>query len=91
MFAEAVPDLVSFVPYAYPAEKKYVGWVDCCDLAALLLDRGLAMKPVGVLAVLKSLYLDPAHSSVAAVNKSNNDPFWAMPSERSMVQVRVQL
>lgn len=80
---------VSFVPYAYPTEKSYIGWLDCADLAALLLEKGLRAKGDGVLGLLRSLTLDTARSSLAAVNKSNNDPFWTMPSERSLTQVRV--
>ncbi len=84
---EIVPDLVSFVPYYVPSEKKYVGWVDCFDIASLMLNKGLTAKAGGVLAVLRSLVRDPAHSSLAAVNVSNNDPFWAIPAERTLMQV----
>jgi CBS domain-containing protein len=84
---EAVPDLVSFIPYAYPAEKRYVGWVDAGDLCGLLLDKGLRKRTEGVLGLLKSLTRDTDRTSVAAVNYSNNDPFWAIPSERNLEQV----
>ena len=85
--SEGVPDLMSFIPYAYPTEKRYVGWVDAGDLCGLLLDKGLRQKSEGVLGLLKSLVRDSDRTSVAAVNYSNNDPFWAIPAERSMSQV----
>lgn len=85
--SESVPDLVSFIPYAYPPEKRYIGWVDAGDLCALLLDKGLRQKSEGVFGMLKRLARDNDRTSVAAVNYSNNDPFWAIPSERNLEQV----
>lgn len=85
--AEAVPDLVSFIPYAYPAQKRYIGWVDSSDLCGLVLDKGLRARREGVFGLLSSLMRDPERSSSAVINYSNNDPFWAIPCDRNMCQV----
>jgi CBS domain-containing protein len=58
------------------------------DLVSLMLEQGLRERRGGVLSALSSLFTsDDAHSAQAAVNYSNNDPFWAIPINRGMEQV----
>ncbi len=77
---------------AFVFSKKYIGWVDGHDVAALVLQRSVsAQKTAGVLAsVAAAMSSDSAHSSGAGVNFSHNDPLWVIPSRKRVDQVRTR-
>ena len=72
-------------------EKKYAGWLDASDLAAVVLSRSVsAQKQAGIVsAVTAALTFDEEHATVASMNFSHSNPFWAVPVERRMDKVRV--
>ena len=72
-------------------QKKYIGWLDCGDIAAMVLERSVsAKKDSGIVSTVASaVSSDRAHQADAAMNYSRNDPFWAVPSSRNMDKVIV--
>ncbi len=73
--------------------KQYAGWVDCGDIAALVLARSVShKKKAGVVSSITSaITADDEHTTLAAMNFSHNSPFWAVPTERRMDKVCVLL
>ena len=72
-------------------EKKYAGWLDYADVAAIVLSRNIcSQKRAGIVsAVAAALTFDEEHSTVASMNFSKNNPFWGVPLDRRMDKVLV--
>jgi CBS domain-containing protein len=69
-------------------ERKYIGWVDVADIASLILDRGVARHSEGVWNTIATVcFDDKEHRSAEAVNRSNNNPFWAIATGQKMDKV----
>ena len=70
--------------------KKYVGWVDGGDVAALVLQRSVSDRSGGgvLTGIAAALHDDDGHTAAAAVNFSNNDPLWVVHRDKTMDKVR---
>ena len=69
--------------------QKYAGWLDCADIAAMVLSRSVStIKETGVFTGIASAVIaDADHSAMTCMNFSHNNPFWAVPADRHMDQV----
>lgn len=70
-------------------QKKYAGWLDAGDIAAVVLARNLTQqKTAGVLAdVSHAVHYDGEHTAIASMNFSHQNAFWAVPLARKMDKV----
>ena len=71
-------------------QKKYAGWIDTSDIAAVVLDRSVsARREPGVVHAIASTFADDgSHTAIAAMNFSHHNAFWAVPVTRTMDKVR---
>lgn len=84
-----VQDAGGFSAAVAVSSKDYVGIVDVCDLATLILTKGLKRKtPQGVFAKLGDLFVsDSEHNVQSAVNLSTTHRFYALPTTGNLAQV----
>jgi CBS domain-containing protein len=84
-----VQDAGGFSAAVAVSSKDYVGIVDVCDLATLILTKGLKRKtPEGVFAKLGDLFVsDSEHNVQSAVNLSTTHRFYALPTTGNLAQV----